>query len=120
MDEEIRKIRDERLEILFERVLREVGGPIVDAHAIAEAGGFILSRDGVPSGHSNHMLAMGLVVSGLVAVRPGLSEDGDDEGQWVVLKDGEHTWLTTMLIDPDGARQLVKDLSAILSEQEQS
>lgn len=107
--------RDKALEILFERVLREVGGPIVDAHVMCEAGGFLLDKEGMPDGHSNEMLALGIVQSGLVTVRPN-DEDNEDNEQWMVMKDPDHTWLSTMLLSYEGARMLADDIYAILSE----
>lgn len=109
---------NDMLEKLFERVVKEIGGPLVDAHIVAEAGGFTIESDGMLTGHNDDMIALGFVQSGLIGVRPDIEEhDGEEpRGEWVIFKDQEHAWLTTVLLEKDAVRMLIRDLQSILNE----
>lgn len=110
-----------KLEKLFERVLIQVGAPIVDAHTLASAGGFTMDKGGLPSGHNSDMVAAGFVCSGLVAVRPNDSSDsneenGQSEADWMIMKDKDHTWFVSFMMDVEGAKHLADDLYRIVSQ----
>jgi hypothetical protein len=107
-----------KLEKLFERVLIEVGAPIVDAHTLASAGGFTMDKGGLPSGHNSDMVAAGFVCSGLVAVRPSDPTEVNDQGEWLIMKDKEHTWFLSFMMDIEGAKHLADDLYRLISQAE--
>jgi len=103
----------------FHELLLQEGAPLVESFVIAEASATMLDH-GMPVGHDNSLISLGLLCHGYMAARPVPDKDhppnGDKTSSWYLLRDDDDLWLQAMLLDKPLAVQLHATLSKLLAE----
>ena len=120
MDEE--NLANEQLETArqmveaFEGLVMSEGVPMMDAHVLATSAGTVLHK-GMPVGHDNDLIMLGMVQSGLLNCRPAHEED-EDGAQWYVVRENEYQWLTGVVVSRRQAERLYASLGEVLSRED--
>jgi hypothetical protein len=117
---------DRMLGNLFSQIALAEGVPSCVANVTCKAGGTVI-QDGMPVGHDNDLIALGLLTTGMMAVRPldggiveALGQMGDEDAvdpDWKIVsdRDAPHAWLHCYSFTRKQTERLIETLNDLLA-----